>query len=151
MSHEDCGFIPGKVHGPPKCPSTCGDCDGDHHFMAESVDPDSHDDLETRLDAALSATDRAFGITKSFSRELQAAIDAGATEFFLCAHCDAWAEMVDGDDSDDGDDMVVCPGCLAVGAEPHAKDCIDAAIERERERADDDDGQRSLDFDREEP
>lgn len=29
----------------------------------------------------------------------------------------------------------VCPGCYAVGGEPCAPDCIDAAIEREREEA----------------
>lgn len=37
MSWEDCGFKPGKINGPEKCPAgMCGDCDGDHHFYAQA-------------------------------------------------------------------------------------------------------------------
>jgi len=35
MSWEDCGYRPGTVHGPEKCPLRCGDCDGLHHFYVD--------------------------------------------------------------------------------------------------------------------
>ena len=34
---------------------------------------------------------------------------------------------------DEEDIPYVCPGCYAIGAEPHAGYCPDAAIERDRE------------------
>ena len=45
--------------------------------------------------------------------------------------------MTDSDDAPTEGDMedapFVCPGCYAIGGEPCAPDCVDAAIERERE------------------
>lgn len=35
MSWEDCGYRPGKINGPDKCPRRCGDCDGEHHFLVD--------------------------------------------------------------------------------------------------------------------
>jgi len=44
MSWEDCGFNPGKIDGPEKCPrGSCSDCDGFHHFYAHDNSDDGSD------------------------------------------------------------------------------------------------------------
>lgn len=48
MSWEDCGFKPGKINGPAKCPRQCSDCDGDHHFYIDSGD-DAEDEAGTQF------------------------------------------------------------------------------------------------------
>lgn len=69
MSWEDCGFKPGKINGPPRCPRQCGDCDGEHHFL---------------IDSGMGLEDEEY--------------DPEAPAQFVCKHCDATAEMVDDDE-----------------------------------------------------
>ncbi len=51
MSHEDCGFRPGKIDGPAACPHICDDCDGDHHWIIETPaeEDEDRDDYEPRF------------------------------------------------------------------------------------------------------
>lgn len=80
MSWEQCGFRPGWIHGPGKCPrGACADCDGEHHFYVHSVNIQD-DDPEDRFGA------------------IAKAVAAGETDFFACKHCDTWADLVDEDE-----------------------------------------------------
>lgn len=114
MSWEDCGFRPGKIHGPPKCPrGACSDCDGEHHFDAESVDPEHLDPDD------------------SVARE---AVAAGHTEYFACRHCDTWATMVDEDDELDVAGTCAAPGCFDRRVADEQLCLFDLDDLRERER-----------------
>jgi hypothetical protein len=74
MSWEDCGFKPGIINGPAKCPKgQCGDCDGDHHFYA------SYEDVEDETE------------DPNFEPAM----------FFECKHCGTRATMIPEDGPDD--------------------------------------------------
>ncbi len=76
MSWEDCGFKPGTIHGPDRCPfGACSECDAEHHFFyVACIEPELFD-----------------GVAMVASPE-----NTGPTvPCFVCKHCEAWAEMVD--------------------------------------------------------
>ena len=79
MSWEVCGFRPGKIHGRAKCRQMCGDCDGAHHFLYDSVDPET-------MGAADEAT--------------RARVADGHAECFVCKHCPTWAEIIDDEEGE---------------------------------------------------
>jgi hypothetical protein len=57
----------------------------------------------------------------------------GAVSYLVTVWLPAWRERRRRKEEDEA--PFVCPGCYAVGNEPHAGYCIDAEIEREREDA----------------
>lgn len=63
----------------------CGECDGNHHFGDSYIEyADDEGDDETPPNS-----------------EHPAAL-AGHEMWMGCKHCDAWAEMIDDDESEDG-------------------------------------------------
>lgn len=72
MSWEDCGFKPGKIYGPETC-RQCSDCDGNHHFYIGCAD------------SCLDEDDKLPVLPDGLDPEV----------FFVCKHCNIYAESVD--------------------------------------------------------
>jgi hypothetical protein len=69
----------GEVHGPEKCPHTCSECFGEHHWLEVVPDPDDPEDEYNQHDAAV-----------SFDLDC----------WMGCKHCDAWAEIAEDNEGD---------------------------------------------------
>lgn len=104
------GFEPGEVHGPQKCPAgACSDCDGEHHWIEVCTDVnDSHGVY--RAEEVPGVKSRTGIPADADAYDNHPAVLAGLETFYVCKHCDAWAEMVevepDEEDDDDGPDSV---------------------------------------------
>jgi len=72
------------IHGPEKCPHTCSECEGLHHFLWISAEFDDQERPE---------------------HENPEPAHLDLPYWYQCKHCDAWvAEVYDDEEEDEGDD-----------------------------------------------
>lgn len=84
-----------RLHGPPRCLLSCSVCDGDHHWIEDSVVPEEDDFFDPEalhpVEKAVLAYDREHGTEHRLA-------------FYGCKHCPAWAECDYVWDTQDGED-----------------------------------------------
>ncbi len=71
-----------RLHGPEKCPRTCSECSGRHHWIDTGFDPtceDPDDEMDDGTARAVLDYDRRHGTEHALA-------------YFACKHCPAWAE-----------------------------------------------------------
>ncbi len=66
-----------RVYGPERCPRTCSECEGAHHWIECSVDPEDEDEMQEFAEEhpGFTVPDEAFLLAH-----------------FGCKHCNALAE-----------------------------------------------------------
>lgn len=81
-----------QVHGPQACPRRCSECEGKHHWLEQSIDPDDAEWVDEFKSDHPGLLEKAGEILKGF----ESPADDLLLAHYQCKHCPAIAIEAEG-------------------------------------------------------